>query len=172
MQIGISQLRCENSTGLQQMRNENTAFKTATEEAVTQLAKATTAAQQVQTASLTEFQGALGGFMREQGRMFNEAIEARAGVSGRAAVVNREVRKLESAAGMSPDAKKFTPQRMEVEDAPGVSRMGDLAGIDTLWCALEAAVLKMGGGVCGVLAAVASGSARCRRSVDGNVRAA
>eukprot|EP00966_Prymnesium_polylepis_P212870 4929959-Prymnesium_polylepis.1 len=46
---------------------------------------------------------------------------------------------------MSPEAKKFTPQRMEVEDAPGVSPMGDLSVIDTLWCALEAAVLKMGG---------------------------
>eukprot|EP00966_Prymnesium_polylepis_P324360 7380413-Prymnesium_polylepis.1 len=75
--------------------------------------------------------------------MFNEAIEARAGVSGQAAVVNREVRKLESAekTGMSPDAKKFTPQHqhMDVEDAPGVSPMSDLSGIDALWCALEAA---------------------------------
>eukprot|EP00966_Prymnesium_polylepis_P238010 5504567-Prymnesium_polylepis.1 len=90
MEQGIAQLRGENSSGLQQMRNENTAFKAATEAAVAQLAKATVDAQQVQTASLTDFKGELGFFMREQGRMFNEAIEARAGGSSRAAVVNRE----------------------------------------------------------------------------------
>jgi hypothetical protein len=66
-------------------------------------------------------------------------------------VVNREVRKLESAAksGMSPDAKKFTPQHQYRQkpvdsDAPGVSPMSDLSSLDAQWCVLEAAVLRMG----------------------------